>query len=226
MDLARIQLLFRLLGQAAAIRLAIVHDSDVLVAPAVRQIVAGDRALLVVATDHAEDVGEPPLGQHRVGGGIGDHEDAGRGIDLGGRDRGPRTLVASDEHPAGRDQLVGRCDGLLAIAVIVGGDHLDLLSEHAAPAVEIGHGQVDSALGLLAEPGIWSGERPGHADPDLGVPRPRPERRRCDHADDEQSRADHGRPPPKLGAILRFGLTAGNVEVGPLHLVDADRALL
>jgi hypothetical protein len=77
--------------------------------------------------------------------------------------------MPGDEHHAHRHQLVGRGDRLLAIAVIVGRDHFDLLPEHAACGIEVGHRERHAALGLLAEPGIGAGERPGQADQDLGM---------------------------------------------------------
>jgi hypothetical protein len=80
LDATRIQLSFGFLGQAPAVGLAVVCDRDRLVAPAVRQIVPGDRALLIVAADYPEHVVEPALGQHRIGRGIRDHEGAGRGM--------------------------------------------------------------------------------------------------------------------------------------------------
>ena len=61
-----------------------------------------------------------------------DHEDAGVGIDFRCRDRGTRALVAKDRDHSVGDQLVRGGDGLLAIAIVVGRDQLDLLAEHAA----------------------------------------------------------------------------------------------
>jgi hypothetical protein len=47
--------------------------------------------------------------------------------------------MTGDERHAHRDQLVGGSDRLLAIAVVVGRDHLQLLTEHAARGIQAGH---------------------------------------------------------------------------------------
>ena len=90
-------------------------------------------------------------------------------MDLRSRDCRSRARVAGDEHHAHRDQLVGGRDRLLAIAVIVGRDHLHLLAEHAARGIQVGHRERHAALRLFAEPSVRSGERPGHADQDLSM---------------------------------------------------------
>ena len=53
--------------------------------------------------------------------------------------------MADDRHDLILDQLVGCGDGLSAIAIIVSGDHLDLLAEHTALGDQVG----DRSLGTL-----------------------------------------------------------------------------
>jgi hypothetical protein len=162
-------------------------------------MIPGDRALLVVAADHAEDIVEPALGQHRIGRGIRDQEDAGPGMHLRGGDCRPRAGVTGDEYDAHSDELVGGRDRLLAIAIVVGRDHLDLLAEHAARGIQVGHCELHAALGLFAEPCVRSGERPGQADQDLGVTdRGGAE---CRRKGDHQRWEKHGLVPPGRSAV-------------------------
>ena len=78
--------------------------------------------------------------------------------------------MADDEDRTLADQLPGGGDRLAGIAEIVRRDELYLLAEHAPGGVEVRHGELRAALHLLAEPGILTCHRAGHADQDLGVP--------------------------------------------------------
>ena len=140
------------LGQALPVDGAVVQDRDLGVGPLLREVVAGEPGLLGIPIDHPEHVPQALLGQLRIGGAGGDHDDAGLLVQLGRRDRGPRAEVARDEHDAGRDQLARRRDALLGVAVVVGNDQLDRLAEQAAGRVELGDRHRDPALVLLAEP--------------------------------------------------------------------------
>ena len=75
--------------------------------------------------------------------------------------------MPDDEDHAVTDQLLCGGDRLLGIAEVVRRDQLHLLAEHAAGGVDVGHGQRRAALHLLAEPGIHSRHRAGHADQDF-----------------------------------------------------------
>jgi hypothetical protein len=86
--------------------------------------------------------------------------------------------IAAPEHwwpkyhhdPAG-DQLVGRCDRLLAITVVIDRDQLDALAEHATVTVQIGDRDFGAFPGFSSGPGLIPGQRRREPDPDLGVGR-------------------------------------------------------
>ncbi len=110
--------------------------------------------------------------------------------------------MPGDEDDAIARQFLGQRHRLIGVTEIVAHDQLDPLAEHATLGVEIRNRQLGGALILLAEPGQSTGHVAGDADPDVGVRRPRPERPGRDHADDQQSRADHARPLRHCGEIL------------------------
>ena len=89
--------------------------------------------------------------------------------------------MAGDENDTVGDQLARRRDALLRVAVIVGQDHLDGLSEQAAGLVDLGHGHRNTPFVLLAEPRHVAGHRPRRPDPDLGVHGQRDEQDRDPH---------------------------------------------
>ena len=111
----------------------------------VDDVVAGDRALLVVAAAGAEHVPQAALGDLRVGGGRRDHQDAVLLIDFRGRDGDARVEVADDELDAVADELVGDRDALLGIGDVVADLERDLLAEDAAGGVDV----VDGLLGAV-----------------------------------------------------------------------------
>ena len=76
--------------------------------------------------------------------------------------------MSGDEDHTVADQLPGSGDRLLGIAEVVRRDQLDLLPEHAAIGVEVGHGLRRPALQLLAEPGVRSRQRGRQSDQDVG----------------------------------------------------------
>ena len=77
--------------------------------------------------------------------------------------------MAEHRHDPGGDQLVCGRDGLLALAIVVGRDQLDLLAEHAAPGVEIGDRKLGAFLRSTPRPGVGAGHRRREADPDFGA---------------------------------------------------------
>jgi hypothetical protein len=76
--------------------------------------------------------------------------------------------MAKNRHDPGGHQLVGGGDGLLAIAIVIGGDQLDLLPEDAAAGVEVGDRNLGASLSYPARPGVGAGQRCPEADPHLG----------------------------------------------------------
>ena len=64
-------------------------------------------------------------------------------------------------------KLIGDRDGLFRIAGIVADFQHDLLAEHAAGLVDVGHGLFGAGLHLLAEGGVFAGHRAGGGDLDL-----------------------------------------------------------
>jgi hypothetical protein len=101
--------------------------------------------------------------------------------------------VPGDERDVVACQLASERHRLLDITGIITHDQLDRLPEHAPLGVEIRDRQLGTALILLAEPGIGAGHVAGDGDPDVGPCGRRTECRDYNQADDEQSRADHGR---------------------------------
>jgi hypothetical protein len=70
-------------------------------------------------------------------------------------------------HNLIRNQLVGRCDRLLAIAIVVGRDQLDLRAKHAASGVDVGNGEFGALLRSRARPCQGAGQCRREANPDL-----------------------------------------------------------
>ena len=77
--------------------------------------------------------------------------------------------MADDGDHAVGDELLRHRERLLAIAVVVGGDSYDRLTENAAGVVEFGHRQFDTALMLLPVPRHLTCQRRRGADQDLGA---------------------------------------------------------
>ena len=61
-------------------------------------------------------------------------------------------------------ELVGDRNGLARIARVVADVELQLLAEHAARLVDVGHGLLGAVLQLRAERGILPRHRPGRRD--------------------------------------------------------------
>ncbi len=69
-----------------------------------------------------------------------------------------------DKHDALSDNFVGRGHRLLRIASVVGQDHFELLTEHAALGVDIGDRHLGAALHLFSDNGIRAGDRADHCN--------------------------------------------------------------
>jgi hypothetical protein len=119
-------------GQAHAVGQAVVQDRDVLAGPSLGQVVAGDRALHVVAADHAEDVRVTRFGERRVGRRRRDHWDSSLRIHRGGRDRGAGAQMPGDEHRPVGNEFRGHGDSLRAVAEVVYNLDPERLAEDAA----------------------------------------------------------------------------------------------
>ena len=104
----------------------------------VGDVVAGNLALLVVASAGAERVPQAALGELRVGRRRRDVDDAVVGIDFRRRDRDARVEVTNHELDAVADELVGDRDALLRIGDVVADLELDLLAIDAAGCVDVG----------------------------------------------------------------------------------------
>jgi hypothetical protein len=76
-------------------------------------------------------------------------------------------VTKDHDHSVG-DQLVRGGDGLLAIAIVVGRDHLDLLAQHAASGVEVGNGEFGALLRYRARPWVQSTAPRGRSAPRRG----------------------------------------------------------
>jgi hypothetical protein len=98
--------------------------------------------------------------------------------------------VPGDEDDPRRQKLLGCRHPLLGVAIVIDGEQLDLLAEHASALVEHRHGHLGAALLLLPEPGHGAGQGAGAADPYLGAGRGGGERYGGNHADKKRC-ADH-----------------------------------
>ena len=79
------------------------------------------------------------------------------------------------ELDPGTGHLVGDGHRLLRVAGIVAGGEVELLAEHAAGSVDVGHGHVAAVLHLRAERGVLAGNRADDRDGGGRVPSPPPQ---------------------------------------------------
>jgi hypothetical protein len=79
--------------------------------------------------------------------------------------------MSGHEHHLLGGEPVGHRHRLLRIARVVTDIQHQLLAEHAAMRVDVGHRQLGPFLQLLAEARIFAGHRAGRRDLDLGVRR-------------------------------------------------------
>ncbi len=154
--------LLRLVGETLAVRRLVVDDGDLLILQMLGDVLAGDGALLIVATAGAEHVPQLALGYQRVGGRRRDHQDAVVDVDLGCRQGDAGIEVADDEVDAIAKEIVGDRDALTWIGSVVADGQFDLLAIDAAGRVDVGDGLLDTVLELRAERCVVLRHRPGH----------------------------------------------------------------
>ena len=200
LDAARVQLLLELVGEALAVGRLVVDDRDLAADVVVDHVVAGEGALLVVATAHPEDVFEALLGQLRIGRGRRDLQDAFLVVDRGRGDRGAGAEMPGHEHDPVVDHLVGDRDRLLRIAGIVADLERQLLAEHAALGVEVLDRHLGAALHLIAEDRILSRHRSGGGDRDLRLRSAGRQRDQRARGEKRLGKASHVGPAPWLFA--------------------------
>src|SRR4029453_101112 len=155
------------IGETLTIGRLVVHDGDLLAFEILENVIARDRALLIVAPAGAEDVPHVALGDPRIGGRGRDLEDAVLLIDLGGRNRDAGIEMADDEFHAVADELIRTRAPSLRIGAIVAEENLDLLSENAARGVDVFDRLLDAVLELRPEGGTAAGDRSGNPQLDL-----------------------------------------------------------
>ena len=132
------------------------------------QVIAGefghDRALKRVDETHAEDV-VAHLGDLRIGGGGGDHGDAGG---LGDRRRlegaAGRNLTEQGDHLVAGDQFFGDRGRFARPSLVVLGNKFQFLTEHAPGLVQLLERHGHALVGGLAETRLLAGERGIFAD--------------------------------------------------------------
>ena len=141
----------RLLGNALAVRLTIVNDRDILITPALGQVVTTMIAWSV-SRPHTRNTWASPcsvsvglLGVRR------DHENSRLRVDLRRRNRSAGTEVSDDRGHARLHEFVGRGDRLVGVSSIIDDQELDPLAEHATRRVQLGDLHVHALLHLLAE---------------------------------------------------------------------------
>ena len=100
--------------------------------------------------------------------------------------------MPDDRGDARLDELSGRGDRLLGVAVVVDRQQLDLLAEDAARGVQLGDLHRRALQHLLAEPGHAAGQRPRPADQDLGVDERSGADRRCEGDNEPYDAMLHG----------------------------------
>ena len=142
-------------------------DGDLLALEFLEDVVARDRALLVVAAAGAEDVPHVAFGYARIGSRGRDLKDAVLLVDLGGRHGDAGIEMADDEFHAVADELVGDRDAFLGIGAVVADEKLDLLSKDAAGGIDVFDRLLGAVLELGAERGATAGDRAGDAQLDL-----------------------------------------------------------
>ena len=186
--LAQAALVQRLLGlvrHAFAVGRLVVKDRDLRVLLVLEDVGADGRTLHVVAAAGAEHggvaLGGGIVGQLDVGRSRRDLQDLGFLVDVRGRDRAARAVVAGHEHDLVRHHLVGDRGRLLGIAGIVADLQLELLAVDAAGGVDVGHRHLGALAHLLAEGRILAGHRSDGGDLDLregrrAPPGPAPQR--------------------------------------------------
>ena len=162
-----VERLLGLVGKTFAVGGLVVEDGDVLALVVLGDVVAGDRALLVVAAADARHVPELALGEQRVGRGRRDLQHVAVGIGFRGRDRRRRAIMAGDERNLRAADLFGDRARLLRIAGIVLDIQRELLAEQAAGGVEIRHRLFGAVLHLPAERGFAAGHRARDGDGDV-----------------------------------------------------------
>src|SRR5258705_4511504 len=91
-----VERLLGFVGEAFAVGGLVVEDGDVLAFVILRNVFAGDQALLIVAAADARHVPELALGEQWVGGSRRDLQHVAVGIGFRRRDRRRRTVVARD----------------------------------------------------------------------------------------------------------------------------------
>ena len=143
-----VQRLLHLVGQAFAVGRLVVKDGDVLALVGLGDVVAGDRALLVVAAADAERVPQVAFGEGRIGRGRRDLQHAAVGIGLRRRDRRRRAIVPGDERQLHAGELLADRARLLRIAGVVADLELELLAHHAAGGVDVGDRRFGAVLEL------------------------------------------------------------------------------
>ncbi len=119
--------------------------------------------------DKAEHVvaGARDVGMHAIGG---DHDHAGLLEHRRGGAAGRRIAGIDDELDAVfADQLVGGENRLIGFGLIVIGDELQLLAEHAAGGIDVLDRHFGGDLGRFAVGRGGSGQRRLKADLDLGM---------------------------------------------------------
>ena len=129
-----------LVRQSFAVGGVVVQDRDLLALEVFGQIVAGDLALIVVAAADAERVPASFIGVFRIGRGGGDLQDAFLGIDLARGDRAAGAEMSGDQLVALGSELVGDRHRLLRVTGVVAHVEHELLAQHAARIVDVGHG--------------------------------------------------------------------------------------
>ena len=165
--------LLGLVGKALAVRGLVVENGNLAILVVVKNVLAGNRALLVVATARAEGVPVAALGELRVGRSRRDLKKAVFDVNVGRRDGDAGVEVAVNELDAIADELVGNRNALLRVGNVVTELELDLLAVHAAGGIDVLRRQFRALLKLRAKGGVRAGQRAGDADQDVGLGRPR-----------------------------------------------------
>ena len=117
----------------------------------------GERPLLVVAPDGAEDVVIAHGGELRVRRRIEHIGDSGAVKRAEFRQGGAGAVAAGDHGDAGIDQLLGGLHTLLGVAGVILGHDLELLAEHAAASIDLGGGHLGGVQDVDAGIGIGAG---------------------------------------------------------------------
>ena len=150
-------------GQTVSVGGEVGQDHDALILLHLDQVVGGKLGLGAVGEGVAQEGPVALLGQ-AVGGTVGGLDDPGVKIGFLGSFGAGRGVGANDHLDPLVDQVLGADGGGHGGALIVAGDHFDLLAQHATLGVDLLGEQAHAVVDPLPLVGVFAGNRSLDAD--------------------------------------------------------------